>query len=141
MRKPNYYYRQSGVIPYRIEDGRIEFLFITSKKKKKWIIPKGIIENDLNAPESAAKEAEEEAGILGKVLENSIGSYETKKWDGICTIEVYPMRVTKILKVWEEMNFRTRKWFDFYEAKNNIHNKKLIKLIKKTLKVIEDEQN
>ena len=40
------YIEQSGVIPYRIQEGKIEILLITSLKKKRWIIPKGIIESD-----------------------------------------------------------------------------------------------
>ena len=31
---------QSGVIPYRIEDGQIEVMLITSSASKRWVIPK-----------------------------------------------------------------------------------------------------
>ena len=35
---------QSGVIPYRIMDGQIEVMLITSSGGKRWVIPKGLIE-------------------------------------------------------------------------------------------------
>jgi 8-oxo-dGTP pyrophosphatase MutT (NUDIX family) len=59
---------QSGVIPYRIENGQIEVMVITSSTGKRWVIPKGLIEPDMTPQDSAAKEAWEEAGLLGKVF-------------------------------------------------------------------------
>jgi 8-oxo-dGTP pyrophosphatase MutT (NUDIX family) len=55
------------VIPYRIRDGKIEVMLITSSTRKRWIIPKGMIEPDMTPQDSAAKEAWEEAGIIGQV--------------------------------------------------------------------------
>ena len=47
---------QSGVIPYRWRDGRLEVLLITSMRSGDWIVPKGLIEPDMTAHDSAAKE-------------------------------------------------------------------------------------
>lgn len=107
--KPDYYYRQSAVIPYRQGPSGLEVLLITSRKQRHWIIPKGIVEQDLDAAESAAKEAFEEAGIAGRVLPDPIGSYAYEKWGGTCRVEVYAMRVDEVLESWPEA-FRTRQW-------------------------------
>ncbi len=58
-------FTQSAIIPYSIKDGELQILLITSIRKKKWIIPKGFIEFNLSAFESAKKEAFEEAGVIG----------------------------------------------------------------------------
>ena len=71
--RPEYYYTQSSVIPYRIHEGRPEIMVISSRKGKHWIVPKGIVEPDLSPADSAAKEAFEEAGIAGKASGSSIG--------------------------------------------------------------------
>ena len=61
-------FKQSAVVPYRLVKNEIEVLLITTRKGR-WIIPKGIIEPELSAAESAAKEALEEAGVKGEVSE------------------------------------------------------------------------
>ncbi|MEN8176204.1 MAG: histidine phosphatase family protein, partial [Pseudomonadota bacterium] len=40
--RPAYYYIQSSVIPYRLNDGRLEILIIASSKNKHSVVPKGI---------------------------------------------------------------------------------------------------
>lgn len=131
MKKPDNYYLQSGAIPFRIKDGKLEILLITSRKKKKWIIPKGIIESGMKPYESAAHEALEEAGVIGEVSHDSLGSYKVKKWDGICEVLVYPMKVENETKQWLEDSFRERKWFSFEGAQEVIEREKIKKLIKK----------
>lgn len=130
MKKPEYYYQQSGVIPFRKTGGRIELLLITSRKKKSWIFPKGIIENKLSPQQSAAKEALEEAGVKGKVFKKKIGKYYLEKWDGICEVKVYLMEVEKIFNSWQEDKIRNRKWVSIDAAKNWLGNKQLQKIVK-----------
>ena len=88
-RKPKWFYDQSGVIPYRVENGQIQLMVITSRGRKRWIIPKGVIEKDLSPAESAVKEAFEEAGIRGRVSEIPLGEYQYQKWGGTCTVQVF----------------------------------------------------
>ncbi len=126
--KPEYWYKQSAVIPYRKRNGKVEILLITSRNKKRWIIPKGIIEPDLSVQKSAAKEALEEAGVTGKVEKQIIATYKYKKWNGVCEVQVYAMPVKEILIDWEE-NFRRRKWIDLDNFKKYVKDKNLIKVI------------
>lgn len=128
--KPEYWYKQSAVIPYRKRNGKIEILLITSRNKKRWIIPKGIIEPDLSAQKSAAKEAMEEAGVTGKVEKQIIATYKYEKWDGVCEVQVYAMPVKEILNDWEE-SFRRRKWIDLNNFKKYVKDKNLIKVLTK----------
>jgi 8-oxo-dGTP pyrophosphatase MutT (NUDIX family) len=114
--KPNRFYQQSGVIPFRWENGEIKVLLITSRGSKRWIFPKGIIENGLSPADSAAQEAFEEAGIKGKVYSKPIGNYEYDKWGGTCHVQVFMMNVEEELEVWPESTFRDRKWMTTDEA-------------------------
>lgn len=122
-------FEQSGVIPYRVVRGKIEVLLITSRKKKKWIIPKGLVENGFTQQESAAKEALEEAGIEGFVHDKDVGEYRFEKWGGICVVKVFLLSVEKIHDTWLEAYVRKRKWFTIREAAESVEREKLRELI------------
>jgi phosphohistidine phosphatase len=115
--RPAYYYTQSSVIPYRVRDGRVEILIISSSKNKHWVIPKGIADPELSPQESARKEAWEEAGIEGEVGDQPVGHYTYPKWGATCTVSVYPMTVERELPEheWEERH-RGRYWVTAKEA-------------------------
>ena len=128
--KAGYFHRQSGVIPYRVRKGELEILLITSRKKRRWIIPKGIIEPDFSARHSAAKEALEEAGAKGSVHVKRLGTYQSRKLGRDCTVKVYPMRVTRTYKQWEEAD-RDREWVSLKTALKRVSNGGLKRVIKK----------
>ncbi len=132
--KPEYWYRQSAVIPYRKRAEIVEVLIITTTKKKKWIFPKGIIEENLTTRESAMKEALEEAGVKGELHPEKLGTYKYKKWAGKCKVKVYALNVYEILDKWEEQ-YRDRKWVNIDEIHNYIKNDNIIELTNK-LKII-----
>jgi phosphohistidine phosphatase len=136
--RPAYYYKQSSVIPYRIEDGKSEILVVMSSKRKHWVLPKGISEPALSLQESAAKEALEEAGIEGEVAQEPIGSYSYEKWGAECRVSVFPMRVTREIpeNEWQE-NHRGREWLAPKEAMKRIKQaelKPMIQALAKQLK-------
>jgi len=109
--RPAYYYTQSSVIPYRVNNNRLEILIIRSSQDKHWVIPKGIADPGHTLQASAAKEAWEEAGVEGHVSAVAIGSYSYPKWGATCTVTVYPMMVTRQLneEEWRERH-RGRQW-------------------------------
>jgi len=128
--KPFDFCRQSGVIPYRVRKGNLEILLITSRKERRWIIPKGIIEPDYSARNSAAKEALEEAGVKGGVHGKMLGIYRHRKCGRTCTVKVYPMRVTRVYKVWRESD-RNREWMPLKKALKLVGNDGLRQVLKK----------
>ena len=132
--KPEYFYNQSAVLPFKKENGEYLILLVTSRNKNKWVIPKGIIEDNLSALESAEKEALEEAGIKGKIYKKSIGIYKYEKWGGKCVVEVFPFKVKKEEDEWDEMYIRQRKWFPVKKALKKLKNKQLQEIIIKYVK-------
>lgn len=108
--------RQSGVIPYRVVDGRIEILLVSSRYSGRWGIPKGGAEPEMTLRESATNEAFEEAGVVGRA-HKKLGEYRYLKRTGRPQhVVVYAMRVTKILSQWDEKHERTRQWFSDKDA-------------------------
>ena len=129
--RPAYYYTQSAVIPYRImENGRAEFLLISSSSNKHWVVPKGIKDPGLTSQESAAKEAWEEAGIRGVVEDELMGSYQVVKWGAPCTVDVFVMQVEQIVEEddWEERH-RQRRWFTSHQAAASLKQKELADML------------
>lgn len=128
--RPAYYYHQSSVIPFRYNRGQLEVLLVMSSKRRHWVIPKGIHDPGLTAQESAAKEAYEEAGVEGSVLEPLLGRYAYPKWDASCEVEVYAMRVEKILSAadWQESH-RQRQWLPVHQASRLIKNADASRLV------------
>ena len=107
---------QSGVIPYRIMDGKIEVMLITSSGSKRWVIPKGLIEPDMTPEDSAAKEAWEEAGVLGKVFPNLMGTYEYYKSGCTWQVDVFLLQVETVVEIWPEAYKRKRQWVSIPKA-------------------------
>lgn len=121
--------RQSGVLPYRINGGTVEVLLITSTRRKHWIAPKGWIAFGLDAAESAAKEALEEAGVSGQVLTPAIETYFKRKWGYPCEIEIFLMHVETVLEEWSEDRQRKRQWLSLPDATKCIKGKALKRLL------------
>ena len=119
-KRPGYFYSQSGVIPFRKRKGKLELLMVTSTKKKRWIIPKGVKEPHLSSRESAIKEAWEEAGVEGRVLGNSLGIYSYVKREGgedlPCVVAVFAVKVKTLKRKYPESNERRRAWYSRKKA-------------------------
>jgi 8-oxo-dGTP pyrophosphatase MutT (NUDIX family) len=99
----------------------LEVLLITSLNSKRWILPKGWPEPDLTPAESAAHEAFEEAGVIGKLDPHPVGTYhylkEKKDGSGLpCNVEVFALAVTKQLHEWPEKGARTLAWVPIDQA-------------------------
>ena len=113
---PDWYYRQSGVIPFRQGAAGAEVLLVTSRGRGRWIIPKGVVEPELTPAQSALGEAFEEAGLRGRVVGPAVGSFTYAKWEGICTVEVFAMAVEEVCDDWPERGERNRRWLPLAEA-------------------------
>lgn len=109
--RPAYYYTQSSVIPYRVQQGELQVLIVRSSSNRHWVVPKGIADPGLSPEDSALKEAFEEAGVRGRILGAPLGRYDYPKWGAHCSVDVYAMQVDHELpeREWEEQH-RGRRW-------------------------------
>jgi len=121
---------QSAAVPFRMQNGRMQILLITSRSGKHWIVPKGIIEEWQSPEEAAMEEAFEEAGVKGTLMGDSIGKYEYRKWGGICRVGVFLMRVDEIYDEWPEAGLRERKWGGADKALDLIDNPDLREVVR-----------
>lgn len=108
--------KQSGGIPYRISNGKVEVMLISTRKSKNWVIPKGGISKAMTPADSAAKEAWEEAGVVDQVNDNLLGTYKYRKQGKIYNVEVFLLQVEAELSDWLEANTRERQWLDVPSA-------------------------
>jgi phosphohistidine phosphatase len=125
---PDYFYIQSAVLPYRILENHVEFLLVTSRGRQRWVLPKGVVEPELSAVDSATKEAWEEAGVEGIVSPSALGSYTYEKWGGLCNVQVFPMLVKTVSDSWPEST-RERRWFEPEEAARRVDEPQLKELM------------
>jgi 8-oxo-dGTP pyrophosphatase MutT (NUDIX family) len=127
---------QSAAIPYRWDEAdQLSLLFVTSRRKGRWVLPKGTVSGMLpNA--SAAREAFEEAGVIGSIAQTPFATYHLRKKVGCgAVIEVpvhaFPMRVTVELPTWPEMNFRQRQWVSTEQIPEIVENAELRSLLQR----------
>uniref|UniRef100_A0A1J3JTQ2 Nudix hydrolase 16, mitochondrial n=1 Tax=Noccaea caerulescens TaxID=107243 RepID=A0A1J3JTQ2_NOCCA len=123
----------AGCIPFRYinsnEDGNsktgkvVQVLMISSSSGPGLLFPKGGWENDETVREAAVREAVEEAGVRG-ILMDFLGDYEFKSKthqdefspEGLCKAAMYALYVKEELKTWPEQDTRTRTWLTIEEA-------------------------
>src|SRR5438445_7797453 len=108
--------RQAAALP--LKSGRI--CLVTSSNGKRWIIPKGAIEPGQSAGETALQEAWEEAGLVGTLKAEPVGSYLYEKCGRSCHVTVFLMRVTEVAQEYPERDLRERTWVSFAGAMDRI---------------------
>ncbi len=127
--RPWWFYKQSAVVPYRLKGDEPEILLITSIRKGRWIVPKGVIDLGTTARDSAAKEAFEEAGIKGRMSDEPFGEYSYEKWGGTCRVQLFLLEVETVLDEWPEAAERRREWMTPEEAARRVDEDELKQLI------------
>ena len=119
--------QQAGCVPYRFRKGNLEVCLITTRKGR-WGFPKGIVDPGETPQETALKESEEEAGLIGKIEGKPIGSYRYRKWGAELVVTMFIMKVAEIEDVWEE-SWRQREWFSPDAAREMIDREELLPFI------------
>jgi 8-oxo-dGTP pyrophosphatase MutT (NUDIX family) len=136
-KKPSARRLQYGALPYRkSNDHRAEFMLVTSRETRRWIIPKGWPKKGKSPHRSAAREAFEEAGVLGAVGRQPVGSfsYEKRLKNGRsieCEVHVFPLEVRRQRKEWPERQQRRIKWLPASKAAAKVKNPILSKIIRR----------
>jgi 8-oxo-dGTP pyrophosphatase MutT (NUDIX family) len=107
-------FKQFGALPYRMRDNGVEILLITTRKKRRWSVPKGWPIKDSTPRQTAATEAYEEAGVRGAVGKKKIGSFIKRrlknKQSVICDVQIFPLEVRQRQANWPEKRQRNRIW-------------------------------
>ena len=124
---------QFAALCYRIKDDKLQFCIVTSRRSKRWIVPKGWPMHGETPMDAAATEAFEEAGVRGKIYPRPIGVfsyYKVRSQDELpCMAVVYPLKVKKILKRWPEYRERERKWVSRKKAAQMVDDPELSVII------------
>jgi 8-oxo-dGTP pyrophosphatase MutT (NUDIX family) len=107
-------FKQFAALPYRIRDNDVEILLITTRKKRRWSVPKGWPIKHSTPQQTAAIEAYEEAGVRGAVSKEHVGYFSKRrlkrKQSVICDVLVFPLQVNRQQGDWPEKQERGRIW-------------------------------
>jgi 8-oxo-dGTP pyrophosphatase MutT (NUDIX family) len=133
--------KQIGALVWRIDDGVLKVLLVTSRDTGRFVIPKGWPMKNLSDSKAAAVEAFEEAGVTGRISERPIGHYDYNKIFGPgfalrCRVSVFAMEARKILPKWPEKSERKRFWMPLDEAAASVHEPELRDLIEDFVPVL-----
>ncbi len=118
---------QYAALPYRLDsNGGVEILLVTSRRSRRWIIPKGWPIKGLGPAQAAAREAFEEAGVVGQIEEAELGRFsyvkllEKARRTVECEVIVFPLHVDRQLLSWPESGQRTIRWTSAEEAERTV---------------------
>lgn len=101
---------QAAALPYRIRQGQLQFCLVSVRRGASWTMPKGNIEQGESGPECAGREAFEEAGLEGRVLEPALCRFVASKGKKSVEVTVWLLEVEDCLKKWPEKKSRARQW-------------------------------
>jgi 8-oxo-dGTP pyrophosphatase MutT (NUDIX family) len=110
-------------------------LLITSRTRRRWIIPKGWPIKGLKPRKAAAREAYEEAGVRGSIADKPIGRFAyDKQPDGggaviPCEVVVFPLAVKHQSKDWPEIAQRETRWISASQASSFVDEEGLVPLL------------
>jgi 8-oxo-dGTP pyrophosphatase MutT (NUDIX family) len=120
---------QAAAIPI----ARGQFCLITSRNRKRWLVPKGCLEPDKTLDEIAVQEAWEEAGLIGVLQPNPVGSYSYEKSGDQYRVTVFLMDVTQISDEWPEQFMRSRRWVSPRQALAEVQEPGLRRLLRRVV--------
>lgn len=125
---------QVAALPWRETGDRVEVCLVTTRATHRWTVPKGWPMRGRSDTAAARLEAQQEAGVTGKVSDKPIGSFvywkrREARFD-VVRVEVYPLKVTKILPTWKEQSERHVRWMSVEDATLMVDEPELATLLK-----------
>lgn len=108
--------QQAAAIPIRRRGNDLQVCLIRKRLSGSWGIPKGTVDSGETHESTALNEAWEEAGLRGRLLGDSLGTYRYEKYGRALTVMVFAMEVLEHHKDWIEAGIRERKWVSMDEA-------------------------
>ena len=125
---------QIAALVYRWNADELEVLLVTSRATRRWILPKGWPMAGKTAPMTAAREADEEAGIIGHAMKKPLGRYSTIKRIGETAlpseVEVYALHFIKQKQKWKERGERICLWLPAEDAVKTVAEPELAAIIR-----------
>lgn len=127
---------QFAALCYRCdaENGALSIMLITSRDTGRWVIPKGWPMEGREAHETAAREAFEEAGAIGRAESEPLGHYNYLKkmkagHEIECRVQVHALEVESFAEEFPEKGQRRLAWFSPDDAACRVAEPGLQKLI------------
>lgn len=128
---------QFAALCYRVKSDKVQVLLVTSRKTRRWIIPKGWPMDGKTPAECAAQEAWEEAGVIGKPINMCLGLYSYSKIldgdapEGLpCVAMVYPVKVKRMMEKFPEAGQRKRRWVTRKRAASLVAEPELARILR-----------
>lgn len=119
---------QIGILPYTFRDRKLYVLLITNSSGTRWILPKGRQEPDMTPVEVALMEAVEEGGVLGTMRHDL--RIRCSMANGRL-LQLYAMKISKLLRTWPEENFRLRRLLPIEEAIRMVEDRGVVRGMKR----------
>lgn len=119
----------------RMADGTVEILLVTSRTTRRWIVPKGWQMKGLKDHDAAAREALEEAGVVGRIASKPAARY--RYWKRmrdhfrLCEVKLYILEVEQQLPEFREQAQRALHWFKLADAADLVDEPELSTAIRK----------
>ena len=124
---------QASVVPYRRNRTNIELCLITARRTGRWVFPKGTARGVDALTQTALQEADEEAGLVGELDGEMLGTYSLKKDGRLSRVTVFLMLVEQAHERWKEDDQRQRRWVSAAEAEEMLDRPELRKLLRSAL--------
>jgi 8-oxo-dGTP pyrophosphatase MutT (NUDIX family) len=127
--------QQVAALPFVVLGARIEVLLVTSRHGGRWLLPKGWPDGKEPFAAAAAREALEEAGVVGTVQGESIGAYTYTKsmpagYQVRSHVFVYPLCIHEHRLDWPERDERNCRWAELGEASGLVGDRGLARLLR-----------
>lgn len=124
---------QFAALCWRVKNDEVQICLVTSRTRKRWIIPKGWPMNRQTPAKAAATEAFEEAGLSGEAFDICLGVFSHSKPRKVGNAPiitlVYPVHVTHVHSDWPEKHERRRKWFSLSKAAKKLSEPELKRIV------------
>ncbi|WP_269582356.1 NUDIX hydrolase [Roseibium sp. Sym1] len=127
---------QIAALCHRRRHGKLEVLLVTSKSTQRWILPKGWPILSHRAHRTAAIEAYEEAGVVGKAHKKPFASFSSHK-GGEAGLKirtenlVFLVEVEDTLKDFPDSGERDVRWVSIKEAVRISNDDGLVDVLRK----------
>ena len=134
--------QQVAALPFTLGEAGIEVMLVTARKRAdgqkrkghRWVLPKGWPLRREALATTAAREAHEEAGVLGPVHETPVGTYRYRKsmkrgYEVDSCVVVFALHVHEVQESWRERAQRERRWMPLDDAAETLDDRGAARLV------------